>query len=244
MLVEVSKLPTVRNCILGNLPQSDFASIRPFLHSVFLKERTVLQEPARRIEYINFIETGIVSLRTLATGNVLETATVGSQGAVGVAVALGAQISMHQSIVLIPGRALRICVNDLYRSMLERPRIREHLLRYVEALMIQGSQTAFCCAHHDLEKRLARWLSLVCDALGGDVLPITHDHLSTILGVRRAGVTETLARFEELGLIRKMRGVLHVRDRTVLKQRACCCYGIIAKAYYSARTLRSDDEAN
>ncbi|WP_271627508.1 helix-turn-helix domain-containing protein [Bradyrhizobium sp. CCBAU 11445] len=63
------------------------------------------------------------------------------------------------------------------------------------------------------------------------MLPVTHDYLSSVLGLRRAGVTETLIRFEELGLIRKMRGVLQIGERESLEQRACSCYKLIANAY-------------
>jgi CRP-like cAMP-binding protein len=139
-------------------------------------------------------------------------------------------------MVLVSGSALRIRADDLERSMRERPQIREHLLRYVQSLMVHSSQTALCGVRHQLEQRLACWLCLACDALEGDVLPITHDHLSAILGFRRAGVTETLKRFEEQGLVRKMRGVLQIRDRELLKRTACCCYGIVANAYKRANS--------
>jgi CRP-like cAMP-binding protein len=221
-----------RNSILRSLPLIDFAVLRPSLQPVVLKERAVLQEPTKRIEYVNFIETGIVSLRTLSPGSILETAMVGSQGAVGASVVLGPKVSMHQSVVLVASTALRIHVNDLERSMFERPRIREHLLHHVQALMIHSSQTALCGVRHELESRLASWLCLACDSLGGFVLPITHDHLSMLLGLRLAGVTETLAKFEEAGMIRKMRGVLEVCDRKRLEQEACGCYQIIAKSYH------------
>jgi CRP-like cAMP-binding protein len=227
----------IRNGILRNFALADLACIGPFLKPVALKERAVLQEPRKRVEHINFVETGIVSLRTIATGCFLETAMVGSRGAVGASVALGADTAMHQSIVLVSGSALSIHADDLRRLMIERPQIREHLLRYIQALMVHGSQTALCGVRHDLEQRLACWLCIACDALDGDVLPITHDHLSTILGLRRSGLTQSLIRFEEEGLIRKSRGAMRVRERSLLQQKACGCYGVIASAYDWAKSL-------
>jgi CRP-like cAMP-binding protein len=231
------KQAAIKNAILRNFAWSDLACIGPFLRPIALKERAVLQEPKKRVEYITFIETGIVSLRTISTGCILETAMVGPHGAVGASIALGTDTSMHQSIVLVSGSALRIYADDLRRLMAERPQIREHLLQYIEALMIHGSQTALCGVRHELEQRLACWLCVACDALEGDVLPITHDHLSTILGLRRAGLTEALIRFEEQGLIRKSRGVMRVRERALLEQKACNCYGVIASAYDRAKSL-------
>jgi CRP-like cAMP-binding protein len=121
--------------------------------------------------------------------------------------------------------------------MRERPAIREHLLQYVQSLMIHSSQMSLCGVRHELEQRLASWLCLACDALDGNVLPITHDHVSMILGLRRAGVTEALNRFEEEGLVRKTRGVLQVPDRRLLRQKACGCYAVVANEYERTNAL-------
>lgn len=231
MLTQWRTVQLAKNSILGNLSPPDFDYIRPLLQPVTLKERSVLQEPNRHVEYINFVETGIISLMTLASGSILETAMVGSYGFAPVSVVLGARASAHRSTVLISGNALRIRTDDLERSMHERPQIREQLLRYVQSLMIHSSQTALCAVRHQLEQRLASWLCTACDALGGDVLPITHDHLSIILGLRRPSVTEALNRFEEEGFLRKTRGVLQILDRELLERKACCCYRTIANAY-------------
>jgi CRP-like cAMP-binding protein len=231
MLSSLQKHLTIRNSFLATLSLPDFDPVRAFLQPVSLEAGTVLHEPNKRIEYVSFIETGLVSLMTLASGSMLETAMVGRHGAVGASVALGASASMHKAIVSIPGKALRIRVEDLQRSMDERPQIREHLLRYVRSLMVHGSQTALCGVRHELEQRLACWLCLACDALGGEILPITHDRLSFILGLRRAGVTEALARFEDFGWVRKGRGVLQLREREPLERKACGCYRVIASAY-------------
>jgi CRP-like cAMP-binding protein len=122
-------------------------------------------------------------------------------------------------------------VDDLRRVMEERPHVQEHLLRYLQALGLHCAQTGLCGVRHDLEQRLASWLCLTSDALDGHVLPVTHDYLSAALGLRRPGVTEALIRFEEQGLIRKMRGVLQIDQRKELEKKTCCCYGIIANAY-------------
>jgi CRP-like cAMP-binding protein len=226
-----------RNGILAGLPLEDLAFLCRFLRPVSLKERVVLQQPTQRIQYVDFIETGMISLRTLGAGDSLETALIGSQGAAGTSLALGCEISAFQSIVVAPGLALRIHADDLRRAMRERPTIREHLLRYLHALMVHGAQTALCGMKHDLEQRLACWLGLACDALGSQILPITHEDLSTILGLRRPSVTEMLNRMEEDGLIRKMRGVMEIRDRARLALRMCGCHAVITSAYRADRQI-------
>jgi CRP-like cAMP-binding protein len=223
--------PSIKNSILATLSLPDFDLVRSFLQPVSLEKGAVLNESNKRIEYVNFVETGIVSLMTLASRSMVETAMVGCHGAVGASIVLGVPTSMHKSIVSVPGKALRIRVDDLQRSMDERPQIREHVLRHVQSLMVHSSQTALCGVLHELEQRLACWLCLACNALEGERLPITHDHLSFLIGRRRAGVTEALLRFEKQGLVHKSRGVLQVCERAQLEQKACSCYGVIATAY-------------
>ena len=234
MAYELRSRSAIRNAILGGLAIEEFSRIRPFLQPVQLKERAILQEAKKRIEFVYFIEAGMVSLRTLGSESALETALVGHYGCVGAPVGLGAKFSMHQSIALVQGQAFRIRSDDLYRLMSEGCRVREAILQYIHALMVHGSQTALCGVRHKLEQRIACWLCIACDALGANVLPITHDHLSVILGLRRSGLTEALIRFEDRGLIRKTRGVLEVCNRELLQQSSCSCYGVIASAYHRA----------
>nr|WP_244549952.1 helix-turn-helix domain-containing protein [Bradyrhizobium erythrophlei] len=118
--------------------------------------------------------------------------------------------------------------------MNERPHVQQQLSRYVQALALHSAQTGLCGVRHCRDHRLACWLCVTCDAIGDRVLPVTHDYLSGVLGLRRPGVTETLTRFEEKGLIRKTRGVLHIDDRERLELEACSCYGVIANAYASS----------
>jgi CRP-like cAMP-binding protein len=226
-----------RNGLLRNLSPSDYDCIYPFLEAVTLKTRSVLQEPQRTIKTVDFIESGIVSLMTLASGSIFETATVDHHGVVGFSVALGAKTSAHRSVVQVAGTALRIPVDRLQHCMDERPQIREHFLRYVHSFMVQSAQKALCSVRHELDGRLASWLCLVCDSLDRNVLAITHDQLSALLGSRRASVTEALVRFEEEGLVEKMRGVLLVRDRELLRKKACCCYGSNSDAHQCRESL-------
>ncbi|MGY4473651.1 Crp/Fnr family transcriptional regulator [Bradyrhizobium sp. USDA 3364] len=225
---------SLSNAILARLCPQDLVALGEFLEPIVLTERMVLQEPRRSVDYVYFIESGLVSLRIVASGGILETAVVGHRGAVGASLPVGGILSTYQAVVLFPGRAHRIRVADLHRVMNECPEIREQLVRYVQALTLQCAQAGFCGVRHDREKRLASWLCLASDALDANVLPVTHDYLSLALGLRRAGVTETLIRFEEQGLIRKMRGVLQIADRNCLEQRACCCYKLISGAYSSS----------
>ncbi|WP_439397169.1 Crp/Fnr family transcriptional regulator [Bradyrhizobium sp. PMVTL-01] len=186
---------------------------------------------------VYFVDSGMVSLRVVAGGSLLETAIVGYRGAVGISSVFGTHVPNHQSVVLFPGSALSITSEDLRRVMVERPLIRANLASYAQALVVHGSQSALCGVRHGLEQRLACWLCLACDAVDNQIFSVTHDYLSTVLGLPRAGVTRMLIRFEKQGLIRKMRGLVHVDNRKRLAQRACCCYSIIEGAYAAAHQL-------
>nr|AWL97870.1 Crp/Fnr family transcriptional regulator [Bradyrhizobium ottawaense] len=235
--------PFVKNAILARISLQALGALGEFLEPIALRERMVLQEPKKPLEHVYFIESGLISLRIVAAGSILETALIGRRGAVGASVVVGGHLPTHQCVVLFPGRAHRIRITDLRRIANEHPEIREQLSRYVQALTLHSAQAGFCGVRHDREKRLASWLCLASDALDAHVLPITHDYLSSVLGLRRAGVTETLIRFEEQKLIRKMRGVLQIDERRCLEQKACGCYKLVSGAYASAESLIAASES-
>ena len=103
---------------------------------------------------------------------------------------------------------------------------RTAVLRYVAALLDLGAQTAACNRLHNIEQRCARWFLMALDRVQGDVLPMTHEFLASMLGVRRAGITETAGELQRSGLIRNHRGEVTVVDRPGLEAAACECYGL------------------
>jgi CRP-like cAMP-binding protein len=220
--------PTVRNAILSSLLPEDLASLRPHFQLVQFRERTVLQEQRRRVEHIGFVESGVISLRRTSKENIVELALVGSHGVVGATRLLGADESSHQCISLTSGILLNISADALLALMDERARIKEHLLNHVQMLLGHCSQVALCGLHHGLIPRLAGWLCHASDTLAGTEIPVTHDYLSTMLGLRRASVTEALIHLEEEGLIAKTRGAIRVENRALLEQKACGCHSAIA----------------
>ncbi|HEY9742825.1 MAG TPA: helix-turn-helix domain-containing protein, partial [Coleofasciculaceae cyanobacterium] len=92
-------------------------------------------------------------------------------------------------------------------------------------------QNAACNRLHHLEERLARWLLLVCDRVGSNELQLTHEFISEMLGVRRAGVTDAANSLQQAGLIRYHRGRITILNRQELEAASCSCYGIIKGEY-------------
>jgi CRP-like cAMP-binding protein len=232
------KAGVVQNHFLATLSPVDFEQLRPFLRIVELKRHAIIHEANKPVDAVYFVESGVISrvARTQADGAV-EVAVVGRFGLVGLSVILGTMVALHRTVVQIPGLALRISAGDLQTIMTKNPAIRDHLLRYVQLLMSQKAQVALCNAKHDIDKRLARWLLLAHDRVAGNQLPVTHDLLATMLGVRRAGVTEALATLEADGVISKTRGALKIVSREALKAHACECYKIIDDRFAWQRAM-------
>jgi CRP-like cAMP-binding protein len=104
-------------------------------------------------------------------------------------------------------------------------------LKYVQAFGVQTSHTAICNAQARLDVRLARWILMAHDRIGDDTLPLTHEFLSLMLGVRRPGVTDALNALRKLGLISHRRGQIMVKNRNGLERTAGDSYGIPEAEY-------------
>jgi CRP-like cAMP-binding protein len=102
---------------------------------------------------------------------------------------------------------------------------------FAQALFDQVAQTAACNRRHTLQQRLLRWLLMASDCIDGAALPLRHEFLAMMLGVRRSGVTVALGASKKAGLIKTRRGVIELLDRTGLEAAACECYGETREEY-------------
>jgi CRP-like cAMP-binding protein len=225
-------LAPVQNRLLASISAETFNHVRPYLHRVPLRRRQILQECNRPLEYVHFIEHGVASLfaRTPRDGPVA-VAMIGRLGVVGISVVLGTMRSPNRCLVQVPGEALRIASQDLRQVIDICPELRQQLMNYVQALLVQNSQSVLCNIRHELSERLCRWLLLACDRLDDRRITVTHDILSMTLGVRRAGVTMALAKLEATGALHRSRGAIGVIDRGILERASCECYRIISREY-------------
>ena len=106
------------------------------------------------------------------------------------------------------------------------PAVRRAALRFTEGLLALSGQTAACNRLHSTEQRFARWLLMARTRLESDDIPMTHEFLSTMLGVRRTGVTEVATKLRRAGLIRYHHGEITILDREALEATACECHQI------------------
>src|SRR4051794_15093611 len=221
-----------RNRLLLALSVQDFGLIQPQLEPVSLPVRTYLAEPNTPIQHVYFLDEGIASVVAgTPQGRRIEVGIIGREGLTGLPVLLGTDRTPHACFVQTAGSGWRIRADDLRRAMAASAALHQHLLRFVQAFMIQMGQTALSNASHVIEQRLARWLLMCHDRVDGDTLFTTHEFLSLMLGVRRAGVTVALQALEDRGLIATKRGHVTILDRARLETLAGDSYGVPEAEY-------------
>jgi CRP-like cAMP-binding protein len=221
-----------RNRLLSALPPEDLAWLRPHMELVEFPPRLVLHMPGEPITAVHFPETGWVSmLATLDNGDAAEVGLVGREGMVGLPLLLGADRSPFEAMVQAGGTGLRLPAEAFRQALDHSAALKALLLRYTLAFNVQVAQTAGCNGRHQIEQRLARWMLMAHDRSEGDGFPMTHEFLSMMLGVRRAGVTVAAGVLQRAGLIRYERGRMTVTDRDGLEAGACDCYDAARREY-------------
>jgi CRP-like cAMP-binding protein len=170
------------------------------------------------------METGVGSILTVEQdGTETEVATAGYEGIVGLQVFLGAETATGRAFLQVPGSAFRLKA-DVFRAETKRSAaLAEALLRYAEGFLNQISQTVSCNRSHSIDQRAARWLLMIEDRAGRE-FELTHEFLSHMLGVRRAGVTEAMGSLQKAGVLRYSRGVITIVNRKRLEGISCECY--------------------
>jgi len=220
------------NQLLDLLSPEDYARIAPYLTQVDLPVRKQLEAAGETISQIYFPQSGIVSVLAQSRAlSEIEVGLIGREGMTGLAWLLQSERACHKSIVQTAGTALRIRSSDLARAVDESPALHRTLLRYAHTLMLQLSFTAFANGRQSIEKRLARWLLMAYDRGDGPSVPLTHEALAVMLGVRRPGVTSTLQHLHQAGLIDTSRGHITIASRHGLEELADGSYGVAEAEY-------------
>jgi CRP-like cAMP-binding protein len=218
------------NRLLGILNPADFGLLAPHLHRTALPQGLIVQEQETSVERVLFPVSGVISLvSVMEDGALVETASIGRDGAVGAFGGLGPWHAFTRAVVQLPGVAAVMPVSAFQAAVAESNSIRNLVLRYKEGLLAQVQQTAACNALHDVEQRLARWLLQLLDRTDGETLLLTQDLMARMLAVRRTTVTATACKLQDAGLISYHRGRIIVRDRPRLEQVACECYAAIRR---------------
>jgi len=214
------------------MSKADLALLQPHLRPLDLPLRHEMEQPDRRIETVYFMEAGIASVVAVqADKTQIEVGLIGREGMTGIAVVLGGDQSPHSTYIQSAGAGLRISAKELRNAMDASETLRNVLLKFVHVFTVQTAHTAIANARAKIDRRLARWLLMAHDRLGDDTLSLTHEFLALMLGVRRAGVTESLQSLRRQKLIDTGRNKIMVLSRKGIERMARDSYGVPEKEY-------------
>jgi CRP-like cAMP-binding protein len=218
----------VSNKMLLSTPDSEFRLMRPYLKYIDLPSHLSLHEPTQTIEFVYFLNQGMVSQVVVTKdGRTVEVGVVGKEGYVGAGLAVGLSRSSVREIIQIAGDGFQMRGSDLERIMQSAPQLHMILGRHTGLQAMQVAQTAACNRLHDIEQRLSRWLLMTQDRADSGVLAITHDFIATMMGTDRSTVSLAASALQKRGIIEYVRGAVNVTNRRKLEKSACECYAVI-----------------
>jgi CRP-like cAMP-binding protein len=215
------------NRVLASLGADDAARMRQHLRPVRLDYRQCLAAANRPITTVYFPLRGLVSVVAMSSNrrHEAEVGVIGCEGMTGLAIVLGAKASPFNAFVQMEGDGLCLGAPELIQLIDDSPSLRCALLQYVNVFTVQMAETALANARGNVISRLARWLLLAHDRTAGDELRLTHEFLSVVLGVRRAGVTSALHELASQGVISITRKSIVIKNRPGLETTSDGLYG-------------------
>ncbi len=227
-------VPRSQNRLLNDLLAIDTAFLLPQVRIVRLPFNDSVYEYGDAMDDVYFPLDSIVStLSIMEDGTTIEISMVGKEGVVGLSALLGGTLSRHWSRICIGGSLARLSTSALEHTFVSNERALKYIMHSYSSLITQLSQRAVCNARHTVLERLACWLLMIHDRVGGEHLRLTQEAIASRLGARRAGITVAAGTLQSVGAIEYRRGQLHIKDRKGLEAAVCECYPIL-KAEYEA----------
>jgi len=213
------------NQILNSLSRKDYPALFASLQAAHLPRGKVLYELGERIDYNFFVVSGMISsFATTEDGSTTEISMIGNEGVAGISALLGVNEAPYRMEVQIPGKGMRIRTTVLVEEFGRSGPLRDLMLRYTHSSILQISQSAACGRFHTIEQRLCRWLLVARDRVESNILHLTQEALSHMLGSNRTNITTAAASLKSGGLIEYSRGSIQILDEDKLKKAACECY--------------------
>ncbi|MBR0695304.1 Crp/Fnr family transcriptional regulator [Bradyrhizobium lablabi] len=214
------------NNLLRRLNAADYSLIAPYLSLVNAQANDLLYNPGDDVETVHFpCGPSLVSYMVPnEDGRDVETILVGREGAVGGIVSQGFLPAYTRITVKFGGPFARLPVSKLDATKIKSQSVRNIFARYADCMLAQIFQSTACNAIHSIEQRAAKWIISAMERTNGDgVVPLTHEQLSTLLGVGRSYTSRVIQNFKAEGVLETRRGSIVVRDVEALRRRACLC---------------------
>jgi CRP-like cAMP-binding protein len=219
------------NRLIDALPTMDRRRVLAEFENVELVFADVLYNLGETLNDVYFPLGCFISLIMPIDDTSLEVGLVGSEGMLGIPLALGVNVSPVRAVVQGAGSALRMGAASFRRELERSPALQRAIARYAFVRASQLAQLAGCTRFHVIEARLARWLLMTQDRAHANSFHITQSFLAVMLGVRRVGVTKAASSLQRRNLIRYSRGQMTVLDRRGLKAASCGCYDEDRRSY-------------
>ena len=198
-----------------------------------LERSKILAAKGERSDRVYFPVDGVISIMTSADDGVwVESATIGNEGMLGIAVFLGTETwGNSEAIVQVPGSAYAMRADRFRAALGSKGKLYELVAAYTQALFAQISQSVACNGRHAIEQRTARWLLQTSDRMHSERFALTQEYLAVMLGVRRPSVSVAAKALQEAGLITYSRGSITILDRPGLERVSCGCYDAVRAEY-------------
>ena len=220
----------VGNILLAQIPQAEFLKIRPHLDFVNLEVATQLQQEGRPITAVYFLNGGIASMIVeTSDGRSVEVGVAGREDMIGLPLAGGLTQLTYSVVVQARCTSFRVPAEAMKRLLSLMPELSRLLIRRLAIRTVEVAQNAACNRLHSVAQRLARWLLMTQDRINSDVISITHEFLSKMVGTDRATISVKLEELESCQIVRCRRGSVAICDRAQLQRRACECYRIFSQ---------------
>jgi CRP-like cAMP-binding protein len=235
-------LPRPRNLILAQLPDTEYEAFAKFLLPVDLPLEMRLSEPNEPIEYIYFLNSGLISTDALTEkGESVEVGVIGREGFSGLPALLDQPQMSHSVLMQGVGEGLRIRSSILRDQFLKGGMLQRLVHSFAYLQLVQVSQSVLCNRMHEVDARLARWLLTSADRMESESLNLTQEFLAQMLGVQRSTVTVAAGDLQRAGMIGYSRGKIHIVDRANLAKTACECYQIVSASYQRVLQLNANN---
>lgn len=223
---------TVSNLLLRALPLEAFELLRPAMQQVDLPLKYELVTAGVANNLVYFLERGLGSIvATSSDDEIVEVGHIGYEGMSGAHILLKVPKTPNRTFMQAEGSGISV-PTAVFLNMVEQvPAANDLLLRYVHCSELQLAHSALANARYNMPERLARWLLMCHDRLLADDLPLTHEFLSIMLGVRRSGVTNEIHILEGVHAIKATRGNVRIVNRQKLEEIAGGSYGIPEQEY-------------
>jgi CRP-like cAMP-binding protein len=235
--------PRPRNAVLAQLASAEYAALAKFLVPVDLPLGKELSAPNEPIEYVYFLNSGLISTDAMTSrGEQVEIGVIGREGFSGLPALLDQPQMSHSVIIQGVGSGFRIRSSVVREEFMKGGELQRLVHAFAYLQLVQASQSVLCNRMHEVDARLARWLLTSADRMESESLNLTQEFLAQMLGVQRSTVTVAAGELQRAGIIGYSRGKINILDRAELTKVACECYAIVCSSY--ERVLKSGPDGS